>query len=311
MQENLGHTYRERIVDTGQTLSEYLAGRSRHTSKEDWVARIRAGRVLIDGKRIEPGFRLCAGQRLTWERPGWVEPEAPLSFAVLHDEDDVVAVAKPAGLPTLPGAGFLEHTLLRQLARYRDGLRPLHRLGRHTSGLLLCAGSERARSRLSQAWRCGGVRKIYRALASGSPSAASFEIATPIGMVPYAPLGELHAACADGKPARSSINVVERRDGAFLCDVEIFTGRPHQIRIHLAAAGHPLLGDPLYLDGGVPGSAGRALPGDAGYALHAMELTFPRPDRRGAVTLRCAPPPSLRIRRAGRPAPLSPDLPWG
>jgi hypothetical protein len=181
-----------------------------------------------------------------------------------------------------------------QLRRYREGLRPLHRLGRHTSGIVLCAASEGDRAALSRAWTQGGVRKTYRALASGEPSQSTFEIATPIGPVPYEPLGTLNAASPAGKPARSIVRVVERREREFLCDVEIFTGRPHQIRIHLAAAGHPLVGDPLYAEGGVPPVHCRAVPGDGGYALHAMELRFPHPATEDTVTVRCAPRSELR-----------------
>jgi len=293
---NAGHVYRERLVASadGSVLSRFLAGRYRHSSEREWIERIRQGRVRIDGAVAEPETRLAAGQWLSWERPGWVEPPAPLDFGVLYEDGDVVAVAKPSGLPTLPAAGFLEHTLVHQLGRYRMGLRPLHRLGRHTSGIVLCATAGPSRALLSRAWSLGNVRKTYRALAAGEPTGSEFEIATPIGPVSYAPLGTLHAASPAGKPARSFVRVVERREHDFLCDVEIVTGRPHQIRIHLAAAGHPLLGDPLYTAGGAPPAHCRALPGDGGYSLHAMELRFPHPEGGSEVTLRCIPPQGLR-----------------
>jgi len=319
MRRNRGHTYREQLQRSaeGRTLARFLAEGYGHSSPADWIGRIRRGLVRLDGAVAVPETRLRAGQWLSWDRPGWVEPDAPLVFAVLYEDEDVLAVAKPSGLPTLPGGGFLEHTLLSQLRRYRDGLHPLHRLGRHTSGIVLCAATRRARSTLSSDWSHGRVRKTYRALASGTPATPVFEISTPIGPIPYTPLGTLNAACPDGKPATSTVRALQHLDGEFLCDVEIRTGRPHQIRIHLAAAGHPLAGDPLYGPGGVPRPDCRALPGDGGYELHAAELRFPHPMKRDEVTVRCAPPPRLRTNLSRRtesgipPDPRLRDLPWG
>jgi 23S rRNA pseudouridine1911/1915/1917 synthase len=119
-------------------------------------------------------------------------------------------------------------------------------------------------------------------------------ITTPIGPAPHPLLGSVHAASPQGKPSLSQVTVLERRADSFLCDVRIATGRPHQIRIHLAAAGHPLTGDPLYGPGGLPGPDSRALPGDPGYLLHAAELSFCHPADGRTVVLACEPPPQLR-----------------
>ncbi len=110
-------------------------------------------------------------------------------------------------------------------------------------------------------------------------------------------LGSVHAACAGGKPSFSRVTVLERREDTSLVEVEITTGRPHQIRIHLAAAGHPLAGDPLYGPGGLPRNETGALPGDSGYRLHARLLGFRRPGTGEDVEVEAPAPPSLRDSR--------------
>ena len=188
----------------------------------------------------------------------------------------------------------MEHTLLALVSRHFPGTSPLHRLGRGTSGIVLFAITPEAASKLSQAWRCGQILKVYRALASGRPANDEFEVDTPIGPVPHRILKTIHAASPTGKPAHSHINVLERRDDCSLLQIRITTGRPHQIRIHLAASGHPLVGDPLYMVGGVPAENSRALPGDLGYHLHSALLGFPHPTTMEWVEIACVPPPLLR-----------------
>lgn len=300
MAANRGYDYRERLGPEadGVSLLDYLARRYRHSSAAEWSARIDAGRVLIDSRPARVDSVLRRGQSLVWRRPPWQEPDAPATFAILHEDEDLLAVAKPAGLPTLPGGGFLSATLLHQVRKLAPDASPLHRLGRWTSGVVLFARTLRARRELSRQWAAQEIGKRYRALARGEPSKPEFSVTTPIGPVPHPLLGSLHAASPDGKPSRSRVTVIERREGTFLCDVEISTGRPHQIRIHLAAAGHPLAGDPLYSVGGLPAPESTALPGDPGYLLHAAELFVPHPRTGRELKIECAPPPTLR--RGGR-----------
>jgi 23S rRNA pseudouridine1911/1915/1917 synthase len=138
------------------------------------------------------------------------------------------------------------------------------------------------------------VTKRYRTLAVGSPREDRFAIRAPIGPVPHPLLGTVHAAAPEGRAASSEVRVLERRAGTFLCDVRISTGRPHQVRIHLAAAGHPLVGDPLYRSGGLPDPDTRAVPGDPGYLLHSAELTLGHPSSGRLLRIECAPPMPLR-----------------
>lgn len=210
----------------------------------------------------------------------------------------MLAVSKPAGLPTLPGGGFLRNTLLHLVRGYAADAAPVHRLGRWTSGVTLFARTPHARLELSRQFARREVGKRYRALAAGTPATDDFEITVPIGRVAHGALDSIHAAAtnaATAKPATSRVRVLERRPetDSFLCDVSIDTGRPHQIRIHLAAAGHPLVGDPLYPIGGIPDPTSTALPGDPGYLLHAAELVFRHPNGRTAARVRSTPPAEL------------------
>ncbi len=294
---NCGYQYREILgADAaGSTLGEYLLRRYPRFTPDEWMARINSGLVLLDGAPANSNAILKAGRRLSWERPPWEEPEVPRSFAILYRDEHLLAVAKPSGLPTIPGGGgFLEHTLLHLVRRRFPGASPLHRLGRGTSGIVLFARTQAAASKISQAWSGGEITKVYRALAAGCPVCDEFEINTPIGRVPHSLLGTVYGACPSGKPARSEAKVLERRDGSSLLQVNITTGRPHQIRIHLAAAGYPLLGDPLYVAGGVPAPDSKALPGDLGYHLHHGLLEFPHPTTGERLRITCAPPPPLR-----------------
>lgn len=292
---NQGCEYNEQLgADAdGCTLLDYLSHRYCHSSSEEWTARIQCGQVLIDGLPTHPDTLLRRGSRLLWHRPPWIEPDAPKSFSIIYEDDDLIAVNKPAGLPTLPGANFLQSTLLYLVQIHAPAATPLHRLGRWTSGIVLCAKNQAARAELMRQWSAKKVDKLYRALASGAPDWDELEISTPIGPVPHPLLGTIHAATPKGKPSLSHATVIERRADSFLCDVRIATGRPHQIRIHLASAGHPLLGDPLYGPGGHPLAGTRAVPGDSGYHLHAMELGFLHPVSGQKMIIHCGPPASL------------------
>jgi 23S rRNA pseudouridine1911/1915/1917 synthase len=300
---NGGFSYRERIGPEaeGETVLAYLVRRYRHSKEVQWLARIEAGEVRVGDASAEPGTRLRRGQTLVWNRPPWEEPSVPLGFAVIHQDADLVAVAKPRGLPTVPNGGFLENTLLKAVEGHFPGAVPLHRLGRGTSGVVLFGLTPHARRALSKDWRDGRVEKTYLALIAGVPSQSQFTVDVPIGLVPHPRLGQVHAATANGKSAVSHVSVLERqsRDDlsvAAVCvvAVRIPTGRPHQIRIHLAAAGHPLVGDPLYAVGGVP-TSDPGLPGDGGYRLHAFRLGLEHPTTNRRVVVECAPPPELRV----------------
>ena len=300
---NHGYTYRDTIssADAGRTLLEFYAGRYRHSTAEEWRGHIAAGRILRNGEPVRDAeFPLRSGDQLAWQRPPWEEQAVPTHIPVLAVSDGWLVLHKPSGLPVMPGGGFLQHTLLH-IARERHGssLAPVHRLGRGTSGAILFSRDAATARLLARAMREGSIRKTYLALVAGLPEADAFTVDVPIGPVAYAPFGMLHAASPDGKASRSIFRVLHRDAvaGTALLAVDIPTGRPHQIRIHCAAAGYPLLGDPLYRVGGVPGERNavpgerNAVPGDGGYLLHSWMLRLCDPDS-GAFRTVVAPPPA-------------------
>lgn len=296
---NGGFAYRDRIScgAAGVKVLDYLAGRYAHSSRDQWRERIENGEISLDGLKTSPEIVLKQGQRLIWHRPPWEEPDVPLAFAVLHEDEDVLGVAKPSGLPTLPGGGFLDHTLLALVKRLYPEAVPIHRLGRGTSGVVLFARIQKARSTLCEAMRRKEIGRVYRALAKGIPPEEHFVIRARIGPVPHPLLGTIHAVNPDGKQAVTHFTVLSRRADTFVVEARIETGRPHQIRIHLAAAGCPLAGDPLYAPGGRIREPAKALPGDCGYFLHAQCIRFRHPRTGDPVEVFCSPPPPLRIDR--------------
>lgn len=306
MNLNQGWTYCEQIKrsDAGQTVLSYYSQKYRHSSQSQWQARIIAGQILLNGKPATTTTILQSKDRLAYDRQPWIEPEVDLKFDILYQDQELLLVNKPSGLPVLPGGGFLEHTLLWQLKQHfpQDTPVPIHRLGRGTSGLILLARSQVAKSKLAQQMRDSTlkpenkqVKKVYRALVSGNSIPDCLSITQPIGKIPHPVLGYLYGATPQGKPAHSDYQVIERYPSCTLIEVNIFTGRPHQIRIHLASVGYPLLGDPLYIAGGSfaeihPEQQQIPVPGDCGYFLHAYRLAFIHPQTSRKMSFICPTP---------------------
>lgn len=295
MPVNRGWSYREQVGpdNAGRTVLAYLTATRLHSTEQEWAARLDRGEVEVEGARVRSDAILHAGQTVVWHRPPWDEPSVPTTFDVIHEDDAIVVVNKPSGLPTMPAGGFLDQTLLALMRQRHPEASPLHRLGRHTSGLVLFARTTAAASRLARAWRDHLVKKTYRTLGLGSTRTELYVINVPIGPVPHPVLGTIQAACAGGKPAHSVAMALEQRHDQTLFSVHITTGRPHQIRIHMAYAGHPLVGDPVYeMGGGLKPHPG--LPGDGGYLLHAEQLQFMHPVTGQYMTVTATPPPGLR-----------------
>ncbi len=293
MLQNRGYSYREQIgpESRGLTVLDYLAQQYRHSSPQVWRSRLEAGEVELDGEVAAADAVLSSGQILVWHRPPWLEPEVPLHYSVIHEDEQLLVVDKPSGLPTAPAGGFFAHTLLALVQQRDPAWTPMHRLGRGTSGLVVFARGESARGALQSAFRGREVEKRYLALAQGRLEPRRID--APIGPVKHPRLGELHAASPEGKPSQTIVERCEARGPATLATVRILTGRPHQIRIHLAYAGHPLVGDPLYGPGGQPQGELPALPGDIGYHLHAWKLSFAHPASGRAMGFEAERPAAL------------------
>ncbi len=292
---NQGYAYTSTIGSKshGAPLLSYLASDYHHSTPQVWQERLSNREITLDGIIADGSELLCRGQALLWKRPPWIEPDCPRHFEVLWQDNYLIAVNKPSGLPTLPGSGFMENTLLRLVQKQAPDANPVHRLGRATTGIVLFARTRHAAAQLSAEWNTPRVRKIYRALAQGRAERDAYEILTPIGLLPHPRIGSVWAADPGGKPSKSIATVTERTVSSTILEVSLYSGRPHQIRIHLASIGHPLVGDPLYGADGKPLEEAPGLPGDGGYLLHAQRLQFHHPVTGERISLAAALPPGF------------------
>jgi 23S rRNA pseudouridine1911/1915/1917 synthase len=184
----------------------------------------------------------------------------------------------------------MENTLLRLVQKRTPNANPVHRLGRATTGIVLFAKTAQAASSLFAKWNTPDIRKIYRALGQNVAQHDVYEILTPIGLVPHPLIGSVWAANPNGKRSKSLAKVITRTVSTTTFEVSLDSGRPHQIRIHLASIGHPLVGDPLYGLTGQPLENLPGLPGDGGYFLHAQYLKFRHPISGEQINLEAALP---------------------
>lgn len=265
----------------------------------------RTGQLRVDGKRATPGDRIEAGQQIRVPPADPVTPNAKpkkerprltddqMAFAeslVIHKDKAALVLNKPPGLATQGGTKTIEHVdgLLDALWFEADQ-RPklVHRLDKDTSGVLLVARTPRAAAAFSKSFSSRTARKIYWAILVGVPSIEDGMIELPIAKQPGTGGEKMHVDEAEGAPARTRYRVIDRA-GNNACWVELqpFTGRTHQLRVHMAAIGHPIVGDGKYggRDAFLTGTISRKM------HLHARRLRVDHPDG-GQIDVRADLPP--------------------
>lgn len=243
-----------------------------------------------DGTLRRPSERVKAGEVVMLIRPKLNEPDVPLDFQVIYEDDDLLAIDKPAGLPMHPTATYHRHTLTYQL-RQRYGSEPqiAHRLDRETSGVVLCGQNLDAERALKLAFENREVEKTYVAIVRGEmPETGTIELNMASAREGLHVMMEVRE---DGAHSRTRYEVIETRGGHTLVRLHPETGRQHQLRVHLSHVGHPIVGDKLYgpereepflecIETGLtPGLIERL--GLARQALHAETVRFAHPTEGG------------------------------
>ena len=286
--------------DAGKRLDRFLQERLpaySRTRLQDWI---RTGHIQVGGKAQKPSYVLRGGETLEVEpaepTPLRAEPEA-IPLEILYEDDDVLAVNKPAGMVVHAGAGCRSGTLVNALLhRFQSlsgvggELRPgiVHRLDRYTSGVILAARHDAAHRHLAAQFASREVEKVYLALVHGTVKQETGRIEKPISRDPVRRI-RMTARLGRGRTALTDYKVLRRFRHFTLLEVRIGTGRTHQIRVHLAAAGHPVAGDRLY---GAPASV-EGPPAPGRFFLHARRITFRKPSTGERVTVEAPLPEEL------------------
>ena len=267
-----------RVETGGERLDVYLAARCSDLSRSRIRRLIDEGQVTVDGRLGKASTRLAAGQTVTLEVP----PPSPtelrpwdILLSVVFEDEHLIVIDKPAGMTVHPAPGNEDHTLVNAVLAYVPNIegiggeqRPgiVHRLDKDTSGLIVVAKNERAHAHLSDQFKSREVNKVYLALVVGHPSPPEADIDAPIGRHPQD--RQRMAIVSTGRPAITRYRVVTSYKRATLVEARPRTGRTHQIRVHLASVGHPVVGDAVY---------GRPVSGLSRQFLHAHRLAFQHP----------------------------------
>lgn len=288
----------EGICGTAERLDVFAAAAA-DVTRSRAGALIRDGQVTVDGVvQTKAGLKLRPGCRVTIEipaaAPSSVQAE-DIALDILYQDDDVAVVFKPSGMVVHPAAGNESGTLVNALLKHLDNLsgiggeiRPgiVHRIDKDTSGLLLVAKNDRAHVSLSEQIKAHTVHRAYQAILIGGFREDEGFVDAPIGRHPTD--RKKMAIVPDGREARTNWFVMERLRGATLIEARLTTGRTHQIRVHMASIGHPVLGDPVY----GPKRSPYAVSG--GQLLHAYRIGFVHPTTGEEMLFEAPPEPRFQ-----------------
>ncbi|MBI2856995.1 MAG: RluA family pseudouridine synthase [Chloroflexi bacterium] len=283
------------VESAGQRLDKFLAERCTGLSRSQIQKLIERRLVAVNRRSARSGYKLAAGDLVEVTLPPPLPALAPeaVPLSVVYEDKDILVVDKPAGMVVHPAAGRREHTMVNALlarcpelavgavSTDRPGI--VHRLDKDTSGLIVVARTETARESLVAQFRAHSLAKKYVALAVGHVTPDRGVIDAPIGRDPAH--RKRMAVVEGGREARTGYRVLEYRNGYTLLELTPETGRTHQIRVHLAAIGHPVAGDRVY--------GGRS-PRVPRQFLHASALGFQHPTTGEALAFSSPLPEDLR-----------------
>ena len=288
-------------ADSGRRLDHWLHQQLPEHSRSRIQEWIKAGRVLVNGAAARASHTLKGGERVEVEpaeAPPLVAVAEDIPLTVLYEDQDVIAIDKPAGMVVHAGAGVHSGTLVNALVHRFENLsgvggaqRPgiVHRLDRFTSGVLLVAKNDAAHRKLAAQFSGREIEKVYLALVHGTMAAESGRVDRPIARDPVRRV-RMTARLDEGREAWSAYRVLRRFAKFTLLEVRIGTGRTHQIRVHLASIGHPVAGDTLY--GAAKQEFGR-------FFLHAHRIRFQQPSTGEVVSVESPLPGELEEWQAG------------
>jgi 23S rRNA pseudouridine1911/1915/1917 synthase len=291
--------------EAGERLDRYLAERLPELSRTRVQELIAEGRVRVAGVVPKRAHRVAPGETIAVElvpRPPLEVVPEELPLEILYEDDDVLAVNKPAGMVVHPAAGARHGTLVNalvarfgQLSRLGGALRPgiVHRLDKGTSGVLIVARTDSAHAALARQFRERRIEKTYLALVHGEMKADAGRVTLPVAR-DLRRRTRMTARRREGRAAETAWRLLARLDGYSLLEVGLRTGRTHQIRVHLAAVGHPVVGDPAYGAPREPRAAGQRLRAPARPFLHAARIRFAHPRTGEPVETRAPLPQDLR-----------------